>query len=174
MWYCVWLATNSGWYVIFENSKEHTSRLKEGERLLQCLEEDRESIEVVDNTQLQFKIVSFQIANKWYPVTLQANYCDCPDWNDEYKHLHGKWLIVMRYFSQLSSVLSIIENDYHMFFPMTKDAINVSKDEQAKMCIQETLFSLENWISSKSSMEVEVVLHQLQLFKDTFGFFGVS
>lgn len=166
------IVADSGRYNIPGNSKQHRSRLLEGERILQRFEDHPNSLQVVNDILLQFKILSTQTPNQWYQVSLQGNYCDCPDWSSECKHLYGIRLIVMRHFPHLSTILPTVDNAHHMFSPTSTDMFEAPKGEEVMTCIhelKEVLSSLEHGIANKGPKELEVILHQLQLSKDLLG-----
>ena len=120
----------SGRYNIPGNSKQHRSRLLEGERILQRFEDHPNSLQVVNDILLQFKVLSTQTPNQWYQVSLQGNYCDCPDWSTQCKHLYGIRLIVSQHMPHLNSILSIVDNAHEMMDGLALDNHEGSKQEE--------------------------------------------
>ena len=141
-------------------------KLKEGEKILQKYGEDSSFLQIVDDISLKFRIQSLNTPTQWYNVNLQSDYCDCPDWTSQCKHLYGIRLIIMQYFSHLSAILPILDNAHHML----DSGSHVMLDKQIQeedvfehlQDIKSMLFSIEQDVSRKSDAEVNAIMQQLQ------------
>ncbi|MCO5611756.1 hypothetical protein L7F22_066014 [Adiantum nelumboides] len=163
---------DSGRYGVPGNSKEHRARLLAGERILQRFEENQDTLQVLNAMQLQFRILSMTTPNQWYQVNFQSNYCDCPDWSSECKHLYGVKLIVKHHFPEMATILPVLDNAHQTLATYDNEIVMEEKEEKVKTCIhelKELLLSLEQEIPNKSPKDMEIMLHQLQLSKDMLG-----
>lgn len=100
---------DSGRFSIHGNSKYHTTRLQGGERILQRYENDPSSLIIINDLTLLFKIQSVSTPSHWYYVSLQSNYCDCPDLTSDCKHLYAIRLIIEKHFPHLISIIPIVD-----------------------------------------------------------------
>ncbi|MCO5564813.1 hypothetical protein L7F22_018481 [Adiantum nelumboides] len=164
---------DSGRFGLQGSSQKHTSKLREGEAILQRYMLDQSSLVIINESSLQFKIQSSNISNQWYNVSLQANYCDCPDWSSECKHLYGIWLIATRYFQHLSDVLLVVDKAHEMMDTMGDDTCDdINQEQDAIECLQDIkkiVESLERGLSNRLSREMDIVMHQLKFARDTLG-----
>ncbi|MCO5579889.1 hypothetical protein L7F22_033753 [Adiantum nelumboides] len=163
---------DSGCYGVPGNSKEHRARLLAGERILQRFEENQDTLQVLNAMQLQFRILSMTTPNQWYQVNFQSNYCDCPDWSSECKHLYGVKLIVKHHFPEMATILPVLDNAHQTLATYDNVIVTEEKEEKVKTCIhelKELLLSLEQEIPNKSPKDMEIMLHQLRLSKDMLG-----
>ncbi|MCO5585796.1 hypothetical protein L7F22_039732 [Adiantum nelumboides] len=163
---------DSGCYGVPGNSKEHRARLLAGEHILQRFEENQDTLQVLNAMQLQFRILSMTTPNQWYPVNFQSNYCDCPDWSGECKHLYGMKLIVKHHFPEMATILPVLDNAHQTLATYDNEIVTEEKEEKVKTCIhelKELLLSLEQEIPNKSPKDMEIMLHQLRLSKDMLG-----
>ncbi|MCO5554429.1 hypothetical protein L7F22_007959 [Adiantum nelumboides] len=161
-----------GRYGVPGNSKEHRARLLAGERILQRFEENQDTLQVLNAMQLQFRILSMTTPNQWYQVNFQSNYCDCPDWSSECKHLYGVKLIVKHHFPEMATILPVLDNAHQTLATYDNEIVTEEKEEKVKTCIhelKELLLSLEQEIPNKSPKDMEIMLHQLRLSKDMLG-----
>ncbi|MCO5560080.1 hypothetical protein L7F22_013686 [Adiantum nelumboides] len=167
------LEADSGRFGLQGSSRKHTSKLREGEAILQRYMLDQSSLVIINESSLQFKIQSSSIPNQWYNVSLQANYCDCPDWSSECKHLYGIRLIATRYFQHLSDVLPVVDKAHEMMDTMGDDTCDdINQEQDAIECLQDIkkiVESLERGLSNRSSREMDIVMHQLKSARDTLG-----
>ncbi|MCO5611782.1 hypothetical protein L7F22_066041 [Adiantum nelumboides] len=162
----------SGRYGVPGNSKEHRARLLAGERILQRFEENQDTLQVLNAMQLQFKILSMTTPNQWYQVNFQSNYCDCPDWSSECKHLYSVKLIVKHHFPKMAMILPVLDNAHQTLTTHDNEIVTEEKEEKVKTCIhelKELLLPLEQEIPNKSPKDMEIMLHQLRLSKDMLG-----
>ncbi|MCO5611745.1 hypothetical protein L7F22_066003 [Adiantum nelumboides] len=163
---------DSGRYGVPGNSKEHRARLLAGERILQRFEENQDILQVLNAMQLQFRILSMTTPNQWYQVNFQSNYCDCPDWSSECKHLYGVKLIIKHHFLEMATILHVLDNAHQTLATHDNEIVTEEKEEKVKTCIhelKELLLSLEQEIPNKSQKDMEIMLHQLRLSKDMLG-----
>ncbi|MCO5557658.1 hypothetical protein L7F22_011226 [Adiantum nelumboides] len=163
---------DSGRYGVPGNSKEHRARLLAGERILQRFEEIQDTLQVLNAMQLQFRILSMTTPNQWYQVNFQSNYCDCPNWSSECKHLYGVKLIVKHHFPEMATILPVLDNAHQTLATYDNEMVTEEKEEKVKTCIhelKELLLSLEQEIPNKSPKDMEIMLHQLRLSKDMLG-----
>ncbi|MCO5571634.1 hypothetical protein L7F22_025380 [Adiantum nelumboides] len=163
---------DSGRYGVPGNSKEHRARLLAGELILQRFEENQDTLQVLNAMQLQFRILSMTTPNQWYQVNFQSNYCDCPDWSSECKHLYGVKLIVKHHFPEMATILLVLDNAHQTLATHDNEIVTEEKEEKVKTCIHELkqlLSSLEQEIPNKSPKDIEIMLHQLRLSKDMLG-----
>ncbi|MCO5577975.1 hypothetical protein L7F22_031812 [Adiantum nelumboides] len=163
---------DSGRYGVPGNSKERRARLLAGERILQRFEENQNTLQVLNAMQLQFRILSMTTPNQWYQVNFQSNYCDCPDWSSECKHLYGVKLIVKHHFPEMATILPVLDNAHQTLTTYDNEIVTEEKEEKVKTCIhelKELLLSLEQEIPNKSPKDMEIMLHQLRLSKDMLG-----
>ncbi|MCO5555205.1 hypothetical protein L7F22_008749 [Adiantum nelumboides] len=161
-----------GHYGVPGNSKEHRARLLAGERILQRFKENQDTLQVLNAMQLQFRILSKTTPNQWYQVNFQSNYCDCPDWSSECKHLYGVKLIVKHHFPEMATILLVLDNAHQTLATHDNEIVTEEKEEKVKTCIyelKELLLSLEQEIPNKSPKDMEIMLHQLRLSKDMLG-----
>ncbi|MCO5589062.1 hypothetical protein L7F22_043027 [Adiantum nelumboides] len=164
---------DSGRFGLQGSSRKHTSKLREGEAILQRYMLDQSSLVIINESSLKFKIQSSSIPNQWYKVSLQANYCDCSDWSSECKHLYGIRLIATRYFQHLSDVLLVMDKAHEMMDTMGDDTCDdINQEQNAIECLQDIkkiVESLERGLSNRSSREMDIVMHQLKSARDTLG-----
>ena len=100
----------SRWYSCRGNTRSHTTRLLHGEQILQRYEIKNDAIEVINEIISLFRIQSTTISTIWYNVNLQCHYCDCSDWSEECKHLHGIQLKCTKHFHHLVSIIPKVNN----------------------------------------------------------------
>ena len=71
------------------NCKDQTTRLFGAERILERYVRDPNTIKVMDETRLLFKVLSISKIDVWYNVSMQCFSCDWPDCATKCKHLVG-------------------------------------------------------------------------------------
>ncbi|MCO5582036.1 hypothetical protein L7F22_035927 [Adiantum nelumboides] len=162
---------DSGRFGIQGYSERHTTRLREGERILQRYVLDPTTLQITNKATLQFRIQSCTTSNQWYTVSLQANYCDCPDWSSECKHLYGTRLIVLQHFQHLNNILPIVDNAHGFLNDLGHDGLqDTTHEEEATSCLQEIkdlVQSLEQGLSNKSPKKMESIMQNLKIARDS-------
>ena len=72
------------------------------------------AIVFIDDTRLLFRVLSMTKVEKWYTVSIQCCYCECPDYASKCKHLMGIRLIIERHMPMLKECLPVIDHAKEM------------------------------------------------------------
>jgi hypothetical protein len=75
--------------------------MMQAEALVSRYVKDPSTIVVLDYLGMFFSVQSISNATLRYTVSIQSNYCDCPDENNKYKHIMGAILVIERYMPEL-------------------------------------------------------------------------
>lgn len=185
------MLVDSGRFNIRGSSKKHTLRLQEGEGILQSYENDPSSLQIINDMTLLFKIQSASNPSHWYYVSMQCNYCDCPDWTSDCKHLYAVRLIIKKHFPHLQSILPIVDNAHALSTnhrveneaACTNHVENVTTavennatnsfevgDSEVLLRVAEVrniLSKIEEDLEKSDSLEKGVLLRQLDICKET-------
>ncbi|KAI5077831.1 hypothetical protein GOP47_0007655 [Adiantum capillus-veneris] len=113
---------DSGRFAVYGSSKSATKALAAGEKLCQRYKTNPETLQVVNESTLLFKIQSMT-SDSWYHVSMQSSYYDCPDWSSQCKHLYGLRLILQSYFPMLHAILPIVDSVHAMADLGTSDGM---------------------------------------------------
>lgn len=122
-------------------------------------EADPSTVLVVNESSMLFRIQSTSDSARWYLVSIQSNYCECPDWSPDCKHLYGIRLIIKGHFPHLHSIFPILDN-VHAIGEMQAQEDDPNEDEQADVREMEVHAS-----SSQKLISDEDLLASIQDFK---------
>ena len=129
---------DSGRFIPRANSKEHASRLRRAEEVVERYHRDPQTIVVLDAARLLFSILSMSKDNIWYTVSVQLNYCERHDVWSTCKHLMGVVMVIERYMTDLADSLPIIAHANGMHEPTEFASDQVEGDENP--CVNEVLW----------------------------------
>jgi hypothetical protein len=79
---------------------------------------DPSTIRLLDYPGMLFSVQSISIVTVWYTVSIQRNYCNCPDEATNCKHIIGVILVIERHIPELSVSLPIIRHAFEMHSEM--------------------------------------------------------
>ena len=183
---------DSGRYSRRANDRHNQRRLKGGERILKAYELDPENtLEVISEEQLLFRVRSESCHTTKYNVSLQAYFCECAVRVSSCKHILGIQMIVKMYLN-----LRTHQNDEFEFFPSMegtcvattsldvtneesiKDSLRMeSKEEELFVLLQELEVLMQDSKFSIHKYKGDEVLHKIELrrnfltsFKEPFTF----
>ena len=183
---------DSGRYSRRVNDRHHQRRLKGGERILKAFELNPENtLEVISEEQLLYRVRSESWYTTKYNVSLQAYFCDCAARVSSCKHILGVQMIVNMYLLPYTHK----DDGFEIFSPIEgtcvgTTSLDVANEENIEDALpmeskEEKLFSLLQELEvlmqeSKLSIHKykrEEVLHKIEIgrkflasFKEPFTF----
>ena len=106
----------SGRFIPRANCREQRIRYKEAETILERYVKNKDTLVILNDIRLLFSIQSMSHVDVWYTVSIQCNYCDCPDVATKCKHLQGILMIIESHMPDLMESLPIIQHAREMHF----------------------------------------------------------
>ena len=171
---------DSGRYSRRANDQHHQRRLKGGERILKAFELNPENtLEVISEEQLLYRVRSESCYTTKYNVSLQAYFCDCAARVSSCKHILGVQMIVNMYL-----LLHTHKNDgFEIFLPIKGTCIGTTsldvaieenmedalpmelKEQKLFVLLQELEVLMQENKLSIHKYKKEEVLHKIEIYR---------